>query len=677
MGRILAYGDAIFTDRTFADVNEHFKTSAESAKELANATKEVKTATDEKAEADKKATTQTAKQADANRQLMNDIKLTESAIQQLTAQLAELETQGQKNTDGYKQLATELQNNKDKLDTLNAQAKQANLGEVLKTDLQKASSAFDDLGLDMEEFATGINSKTNKALTAFVDVARLAEGDTRKLALAYNAVKDTAGDNQLAQDELNKKLLQVTEGNVQLAQAVKDTAIAQQNAKLISEQQAVALDKLGISIEAVNQGMSKSGLEMVQTLQTGITAIKEQATSATALKTALQQAFDTALLSAKTQQDFAGIKQAIEQTGIASNLTTQQLQTLNTGMQSGADGVKKAKDEIEKHNKALADNNQKTAQNTQSKQQHAQASEQQAQATEKATQAEQRHANALTTSAGKYSVATANMRQQIVSLQQYGATAEQTAQVTSSMYKSINGVYADFNAMSRAIANVNANLQQQVNSFKDSRDTAISMTQALNGANTSSHDLAMAQLALNKATQSSVNGIIRMDNQTLSNLQNAINNTKAKVEQTRLAMLDLTNQAKNMVDNLTGELARIKGDDTLAMKIEQNKKLADIEQKISDAKKRNNADEVAHLQRALELQRQINAEQSRQTQQQKSEEQVKKQMAQRLQSQTDTNDKLDTNDIKQSFAELMQKAKKEGKQELLNELSSDVKRLAR
>lgn len=382
------------------------------------------------------------------------------------------------------------------------------------------------------------------------------------------------------------------------------------------------------------------------------------------------------LLSAKTQQDFTAIKQAIEQAGVASNLTTQQMQALNTGMQSGAEGVKKAKEEIDKQNKALDDNTAKTQTNTQTKQNHATASKEQAEATEKATQAEQRHANALEMSAGKYSTATSNMRQQIISLQQYGATAEQTAQVTATMYQSIAGGHADFNAMNRAVANVNANLQQQVNHFKNSRDTAIGMTQALTGANVSSQDLAMAQLALNKATQASINGMIRMDNQTLSNLQNAIDNARAKVEQTKVAMIDLTKQAKGMVDNLTGELARLKGDDTVALKIEHNKKLADIEQKIADARKRNNADEVAHLQRALELQRQINAEQSRQATVQKQKEQAEK--VKQSQSQSNpANDRLDTNDIKQSFSELMAKAKKDGKQELLKELADDMKRLAR
>lgn len=144
-------------------------------------------------------------------------------------------------------------------------------------------------------------------------------------------------------------------------------------------------------------------------------------------------------------------------------------------------------------------------------------------------------------------------------------------------------------------------------------------------------------------------------------------------------MLDLTKQAKGMVDNLTGELARLKGDDTVALKIEHNKKLADIEQKIAEARKRNNADEVAHLQRALELQRQINAEQSRQaTVQKKQKEQqqaiIEKQAIQ--QSSTNTG-KLDTSEIKQSFAELMEKAKKDGKQELLKELADDMKRLAK
>lgn len=112
-----------------------------------------------------------------------------------------------------------------------------------------------------------------------------------------------------------------------------------------------------------------------------------------------------------------------------------------------------------------------------------------------------------------------------------------------------------------------------------------------------------------------------MDNQTLSGLQNSIDSAKSKIEQTKQAMLDLVNQAKGFADNLEGELARLKGDDSLALKIEQNKKLADIEQKIAEARKRNNADEVTHLQRALELQRKINAEQSRQAVERKQKEQ--------------------------------------------------------
>lgn len=195
----------------------------------------------------------------------------------------------------------------------------------------------------------------------------------------------------------------------------------------------------------------------------------------------------------------------------------------------------------------------------------------------------------------------------------------------------------------------------------------------------------MAQLALNQATQSNIDGIVRMDKQTLSNLQNAIDSARAKVENTRLAMLDLVKQAKGMVDSLEGELARLRGDDSVALRIEQNKKLAEIEQKIAEARKRNNNDEVAYLQRALALQQQINSEQTKQYNEKKQQEQKqqeferqRQQQEQRqIQTSQQTGNNISASDVANSFNKLIEQAKVDGRQEFAKQLMDEAKRLAR
>ena len=419
LGRVLAYMDAIVTDRTFNDVNKNFETAAESAKRLAEAEKKHAETIEGKAEAYIKADqatkqtqqtneqltesiqktdstvkslttemgllkatgqentetyknlnaqidqnkekldvlTQAQEKANAgnkdsvitNQQLVNEIKITEASLESMKNRLAEMETAGQKNTQGYKDLSDEIGQTTDKLDLLNAEASKKGIGELLKTDLDKASESFKALGLDAEEFATGINSKANTALNAFVDIAHLAEGDVNKLARAYNAARQAVGDNQLAQDELNKKLLQVAEGNQAFASAVQSTAKAQRDAKNASEEQQAALDKLGISMTAANYGMSKSGEEMVRTLRSGIDAIKEQATSADALKTSLKQAFDTAIAGAKTTGDYEQLIKLWEDLGKQGKITGQDL---TDGLTAAKDKLDDMKDGINSVNEA-------------------------------------------------------------------------------------------------------------------------------------------------------------------------------------------------------------------------------------------------------------------------------------------------------------------------------------
>lgn len=375
LGRALAYLDAIFTDRTFEDVNEHFETSAETARRLAEEEKKAAEATKEHAQTTQEAAIATAEQAYANQQLANDIKVAQANVEIYTETLAQMEREGKKNTQAYIELSEKLATTQAQLDELNAKASSVDIGNLLKTDLEKASAAFEALGLDADEFATGLNSKTTTALNAFVEVARLAEGDVNKLARAYTTAQAAAGDNAQAQSVLERNLMQVTEGNKELAESVKQAALAQQNAKLMSDEQAAALDKLGISMQAVNQSMSQSGLEMVNTLKTGIAAIKEQATSAESLKVALKQALDTSLAAAKTQADFKAIKAVIDEAGLSGRVTAEQMAKINAGAVGGSDAVQRLAEATKAHTTSVNTNTQATAQNTTAKADNAKATE--------------------------------------------------------------------------------------------------------------------------------------------------------------------------------------------------------------------------------------------------------------------------------------------------------------
>lgn len=607
---------SIATTGNLDQFHKNFETSAESAKRLANETKSVAKSTEQLAAEQAKAASAVKEQSTANQQLANDIKITEASLESMKNRLSEMETGGQKNTQAYKDLSSEISQTKDKLDLLHAEANKKGIGELLKTDLDKASASFEALGLDAEEFATGINSKTNAALNAFVDIAHLAEGDTRKLALAYNAAKDAAGDNQAAQADLNAKLNQVTEGNTQLAEAVKKTAEEQKNAKSATEEQAAALGKLGISMEAANNGMSKGGKEMVDTLKTGIEAIKQQATSADSLKTSLQQAFATSIASAQTKADFAALQKTIADTGTASQLTAEQTKILNAGIAGGAESAKKAKDEIDKETKALEDNTQASNSDAEAKHKVVDANEKvgdsAVEAGEKSKQSAQEVGQSVQQSVGGMGDALAKMYDNYTAsiangLQSVGITAEQTSAIFKKAMADLSFSQAyvgDWHSFFDAFSRTKAQTAAQIEGFNKIRESTISMTNAIGSASVSVNNLADANLQLYQAQNASVAGIVKMDSATLDNLKRQIASAQQRLD-------DFAKSAKATADNLKTELARVKGDDTAALEFEQTRKLSELQQRLSEAQKRGNSSELEQIRLAIALQKQLNTEETK------------------------------------------------------------------
>lgn len=518
----------------------------------------------------------------------------------LEAELAEKGLQAQVNETG-KIAITALQNTQ-------AAVEQIEIGGILQADLESAGESFKTLGLDAQEFATGINSELTQTLSAFSTVANIAEGDTVKLALAYNAASEQIGTNAQAQALLQQQLLASTNGNQQLAAQVTQTAAAQRAAKEATDAQAQALSALGVSMAAVNQGMSASGLEMVTNLRTGIAVIKEQATSADALKTALTQALDTSIAAAKTKEDFAAIGQALKEAGVASSVTSEQMQLIKAGMQGGADAASAAAQSIDAQTQSLLDNADAAGKNTNASQTNASSKVDQAEAADKATESETKLADQQSHSLAIMQQAVAGIKEKIAAMQGEGSTVASVDAHYQQLLQSIGAVnkrYLDMAAFGRDMERLNTIVEQQAQHFDNVRQSVISHTQALSGAEISSNDLASAQTALRKATSDSAYATSELGRQTLDSLRSAIDSARNKMQ-------GLANDAKNTADNLAATLAKMQGNDDKAREIEQSKKLADIETKLNEAKARGNSEEIKQLERALDLQRKINTEEERQ-----------------------------------------------------------------
>ncbi len=224
---------------------------------------------------------------------------------------------------------------------------------------------------------------------------------------------------------------------------------------------------------------------------------------------------------------------------------------------------------------------------------------------------------------------TAQIKGKIAALEQLGATTGQTDAAFAKFMDSVGtfdgqrflGVQDFANTMQR----VNDAVETQVSSFTQAKNRADEMTQALSGNAVTSRDLADAQQALRKATDASVQGLIRMDSQTLSGLQSAIDAARSRMQ-------GLSDDAKRTAENLEATLAKLQGNEDKARDIEQTRKLTELEEKLTAAKARGNQEEANQLSRALDLQKQINREEDKKVRAEQLEQAQRAQEQQRKSS---------------------------------------------
>ncbi|STZ07223.1 Phage-related minor tail protein [Moraxella caprae] len=673
MGRLLAYADAIFTDRTFDDVRQNFETSAESAKRLADETANAKTATDNLAQSQDNATDTALAQSQANTELINSLAIAKAELEQLEIQLANMGMAGQKNTQDYKDLQTQIEATKTTIKNLTDEAQNQGLGEAIKSDLEKASGAFDALGLDMDEFATGIDGKTKSALQGFSTVMSLAGDDVNKMAMAYNAVKAQVGDNAKAQTELNGRLLEAVNGNKELAQSVKDTATAQQNAKKATDEQARALDALGVSMSAINAGMSKSGKDMTDNLKIGLSVIKDTAKGADELKVALTQALDTALASAKTKEDFRAIQTELQKAGLTASVSAEQMRQLHAGATGGAEGVQELNNKLKEQSETLTNNDKALTQSTRSTKELDKAQKDAAKSADDMAKASQNAGTATQNSSKGFAQGLARIamgiKSQMNAMVSMGATSEQINQIFDKLAKEAGKTKRSLRQLGEYFGELDKLTKKTVKSMTDMDSAVTSATNSLSGQSMTMADLQKAQETLTSATAFSIGNLIRLDKTKLSALKNQIEQAKKQLD-------DMANSAKNTMQDLDAELASLQGREADSQRIKQAQKLADLQAKMAEAVVRGNTQEIAHYQKALSLQRQINDEQNRQATAKASEQSIKAWQ----ESSSNSTGNLTAQDVANGWnarlEAVREQAKHEAKQEFAKELMDASKRQA-
>lgn len=540
-------------------------------------------------------------------------------------------------------------------------------------DLSKYAESFKALGIDVGEFAGGLSTKANTALSAFNDLAGVAGDNVGQLAMAYNGAKGAMGDNKAGLDALNQALDKATGGNKELAQSVKDTATAQQNAKKATDEQAKALDALGVSMSAINAGMSKSGKDMADNLKIGLSVIKDTAKGADELKVALTQALDTALASTKTKEDFKAVQTELQKAGLTAFVSSEQMRQLHAGATGTAEGVKELNDKLKEQSETLTNNDKALIQSATATKKLGDAQKETAKNADEMAKTSAKASTTTQSSSKGFAQGMAKIAQGIRSqadvLTSLGATHEQINQVFDKMGKDIGKSKRGLSQLGAYFTELDNQTKNMVKSMTDMDSAVTDATESLSSQAVSMADLQKAQNTLARATSFSIEGIVKLDKAKLNNLKEQINQAQKQMD-------SLADTAKTTMQDLDAELASLQGREMDSQRIKQAQKLADLQAKMAEAVARGNTEEINHYSKALSLQRQINDEQNRQATNKANEQNLKAWQGDSSNNTVNLTAQDVANGWNARLEAVREQSKREAKQEFAKELMDASKRQA-
>ena len=462
--------------------------------------------------------------------------------------------------------------------------------------LDDAAYALKALGLEVEQVQGGIGKAAAQTLKDFGEAAARFGTDADKMRTIFQA----ALKNMHSPAEVQALIEALRKVGEQAGLTKTEIEAIARSAGDAASKTAQAFAKIGVDIAAVSKGISSSARQSFDGFVEAAKAAKEEGVNSAKL---IREAFDHIATGLKTKEEFAEFNRTLAQTGVAGQLASEQMQILRAGMQGGAEAATAMRE-------AMKQGNEATRESAEASKDAAAAKEQEADATRKAAAAKEAAAAAQekeTASAEKATEAIG--KKQKATMQIYDASklnAEAIGLVDDAINSMVTSLgHMDADDYLRKVAAMSQVGQQYVADVQRAEKATELLNQRTSDGTVSMQDIA-------RAAQAAHSNITALDSTTLKNLNASIDAAKKKLE-------DLQQQARDTAASLEAELAQLKGDDSKTAKLEQQRKLRELEGKLQEARIRGNAEEIAQYERALELQRQIGAAKARQAADKKAE----------------------------------------------------------
>ena len=493
-----------------------------------------------------------------------------------------------------------------------------------------AKDAFAGFGVDLDEVLTGVSAKAKKAMgdyTHAVQQATDAGLDATKAARAgFEALAEKL-ESPAEWAAFKKHLIDSGQGLDHLTK--NQLKRMEDNIKGLPDVAATAMQQLKQRFENADIGdLSRLKAETEAAYKAGEISGKQYAEVLEELKA------KTDALRAKTSSAGDTAAQAHGKAAAAAKSSA------------------KAKDENAAAEKKTADATEKTAE----------ATEKSAKATEKSADAEKKNAAAKAESVkGSFAL--------------YDAT-----NLNAEALKKLNGLTAEFGRRFNAVFRDGVGTGAEVSKFgRDIHEFANQLRRAQAAIDDLNASTAAGTVTMNEISETAIraqNTIFGLDNTTLNNLNAAIDAARQKLR-------DMKQEAEDTRASLEAQLASLRGDDSVAQSLNEQKRLRELNIKLQEAEAKGQQEIAAEYRRAIELQKQVFDEERRQQQQRKAEEAKRKQEAEQRKSSTSGNRNtssgkdISAEEVVEAFDERIAEAEKRGANNLALALREAAKRRPR
>lgn len=490
------------------------------------------------------------------------------------------------------------------------QAAQAAVGTAQEAAAAKAAQ-------EAEKASSAAKREAQKTEEAWVKAFEKTGGSAEELA----KIKQPLRDAGIVADETAAKVGNIGGEAQKAAQAVE-----------------AAFAKIGVDVGQVTDGIGQKARQAFKDFQTASDEAKKAGIEHSAL---IRAGFEQMMAKLESRQEFAAFERQLKQSGDAAALTREQMQRLNDAAKNGAGEAKTAYDKLAASikNAASAADLQRAA--AQAKEAFKNGIITAAQYDQAVAQAKARTDELAAASAAVGQQAETGYAQASQAAERYGHTVRQAAdghkevghaaqasaqtaggawgKMTVNVHDYLSMTREQIRAMGDAMktltplgsigtAGINGGFKEwaaRVKTFKDGVREAEAATEALNRAVS---DGTVNMEMINRATAAATLQFGRLDDATLDKLNAAVAAARDK-------MAALKDEAADTVAQLQTELARLRGDGEQARRLEEERKLRELNVKLAEAEAQGNSEAAARYRQAVSLQRQIYRERAEQEEQ--------------------------------------------------------------